>query len=732
MKIRVEQARQRQQLLKENEDKYKQQLREQWKKLSAMMEEYLDEPTTPLSKTLDSAMETSNSFCTVIDHLQNEIGMLVSSFTSETPIQEEPSMFSLNFPHSMHHLGETFTSCNSINNVLRYCSKYGDTDEYSGYSPVEESVFAAQKAVEEALKEKKKRREEDEKTSKSINNHLTILKDLHSLATTTTTSTVDLTNSQLVNALTGILTENCVSLMLELKKTSKELQIDGQPSHNPMILSSSVLQKPNFPTKFADSIKITLPEVLDQLVDINEQNLSKLRLVFLRTYRYYMKPHELLEQMIFRYCSVPSYDVPNLSKYKNLQTAKRLRVVVFLKAWITNHSSTDFIQEDIIESLRWFIEEIVSFCGNATFGKQLLRSMETNRVINTPSPLLKKTSASDIRKSSFRRSSAVHDLIQSVPESKSLLDFDAGEFAEQLTAYQFKNFKKISEIELLQQRFSKGDAANIKNITSNFNRIGGWFLSQILKENCNLDYRVKVLRQTISICIKLFQLKNFDGLFAVVAALGNCAIDRLRVTWDSAGRECYLLKDSFASLLKRNFKGYRKLLDTIDPPCVPFMGTFMTDLTFIEDGNPNFDKQHFVNFTGKFNKISDIVTRLIGFQDYAYNFTLDPDFSFLCTKFKQLPDDEAYELSVKLEPKKFTSNAPDQKNITKEEQFLADTLISKVIDKVFTSIEDIPDINDLLQPVTPRTRGSRLSISFSGNRNDSTGRDKLLQSKEKI
>jgi len=275
MNIRVEQARQRQQLLKENEDKYKKELREQWKKLSVMMEEYLDEPTTPLSKTLDSAMETSNSFCTVIDHLQNEIGMLVSSFTSETPIQEEPSMFSLNFPHSMHHLGETFTSCNSINNVLRYCSKYGDIDEYSGYSPVEESVFTAQKAVEEALKEKKKRREEDEKTSNSINNHLAILKNLHSLATTATTSTVDLTNSQLVNAFTGILTDNCVSLMLELKKTSKELQIDGQPSHNPMILSPSVLQKPSFPTKFADSIKITLPEVLDQLVDINEQNLSK-------------------------------------------------------------------------------------------------------------------------------------------------------------------------------------------------------------------------------------------------------------------------------------------------------------------------------------------------------------------------------------------------------------------------------------------------------------------------
>ena len=78
MKIRVEQARQRQQLLKENEDKYKQQLREQWKKLSAMMEEYLDEPTTPLSKTLDSAMETSNSFCT--DLVSLVISMLYSLF----------------------------------------------------------------------------------------------------------------------------------------------------------------------------------------------------------------------------------------------------------------------------------------------------------------------------------------------------------------------------------------------------------------------------------------------------------------------------------------------------------------------------------------------------------------------------------------------------------------------------------------------------------------------------
>ena len=38
---------------------------------------------------------------------------------------------------------------------------------------------------------------------------------------------------------------------------------------------------------------------------------------------------------------------------------------------------------------------------------------------------------------------------------------------------------------------------------------------------------------------------------------------------------------------KSNYKAFRELLATCTPPCLPYLGTFLTDLTFIEEGNPD-------------------------------------------------------------------------------------------------------------------------------------------------
>lgn len=34
-----------------------------------------------------------------------------------------------------------------------------------------------------------------------------------------------------------------------------------------------------------------------------------------------------------------------------------------------------------------------------------------------------------------------------------------------------------------------------------------------------------------------------------------------------------------------------------NPPCVPYMGMYQTDLAFIEEGRPNFTEEGLVNFS---------------------------------------------------------------------------------------------------------------------------------------
>lgn len=36
---------------------------------------------------------------------------------------------------------------------------------------------------------------------------------------------------------------------------------------------------------------------------------------------------------------------------------------------------------------------------------------------------------------------------------------------------------------------------------------------------------------------------------------------------------------------EKNFQNFRAHLHKADPPCIPYLGLYLTDLTFIEDGN---------------------------------------------------------------------------------------------------------------------------------------------------
>lgn len=45
------------------------------------------------------------------------------------------------------------------------------------------------------------------------------------------------------------------------------------------------------------------------------------------------------------------------------------------------------------------------------------------------------------------------------------------------------------------------------------------------------------------------------------------------------------------------FRTLRDALHKCDPPCIPYLGVYLTDLSFIEEGTPNFVDNNLLNFS---------------------------------------------------------------------------------------------------------------------------------------
>jgi son of sevenless-like protein len=89
----------------------------------------------------------------------------------------------------------------------------------------------------------------------------------------------------------------------------------------------------------------------------------------------------------------------------------------------------------------------------------------------------------------------------------------------------------------------------------------------------------------------------------VIAGLQAAPTSRLRKTWGAVPKDKMKLFDELTDLLSPvgNYTNLRNHLHReISPPIIPYIGVYLTDLTFLEDGNPdmaengtliNFDKR---------------------------------------------------------------------------------------------------------------------------------------------
>ncbi|XP_056272801.1 ras-specific guanine nucleotide-releasing factor 1 isoform X1 [Pseudoliparis swirei] len=236
-------------------------------------------------------------------------------------------------------------------------------------------------------------------------------------------------------------------------------------------------------------------------------------------------------------------------------------------------------------------------------------------------------------------------------ESQSAL-----EIAEQLTLLDHLVFKVIPYEEFFGQGWMKNDKNEktpyIMRTTKHFNDISNLIATEILRCD-DVVTRLLVIEKWVAVADICRCFHNYNAVLEITSSLNRSSVFRLKKTWLKASKQTKALIDKLQKLVSSEgrFKNLREALKNCDPPCVPYLGMYLTDLAFIEEGTPNYTEDNLVNFS-KMRMISHIIREIRQFQQTAYKIDLQPKVAqYLLDNSFVLDEESMYEASLRIEPK---------------------------------------------------------------------------------
>eukprot|EP00004_Rigifila_ramosa_P023034 TRINITY_DN6406_c0_g1_i1.p1 TRINITY_DN6406_c0_g1~~TRINITY_DN6406_c0_g1_i1.p1 ORF type:complete len:737 (+),score=176.85 TRINITY_DN6406_c0_g1_i1:1228-3438(+) len=235
------------------------------------------------------------------------------------------------------------------------------------------------------------------------------------------------------------------------------------------------------------------------------------------------------------------------------------------------------------------------------------------------------------------------------------LNSDVVEIAKQLTLIDFYLFSAIQASELLNQAWNKPNlrhrSPSVLAYIYRFNQVSSWISSLVLWEP-QLRERRKIFAKILELNQELRKLNNFNSVAAVNAGLNISAVHRLKKTKETLTKQQLEAQQELKTLMEpvRSYAKYRDAIHSLNPPCVPFLGVYLRDLTFLEDGNENLSNG-LINFQ-KRRRVFAVISEIQQYQQTRYTeiSVCEPLNTYL-TWLPASPEDYLYDASLKLEPR---------------------------------------------------------------------------------
>ena len=217
-----------------------------------------------------------------------------------------------------------------------------------------------------------------------------------------------------------------------------------------------------------------------------------------------------------------------------------------------------------------------------------------------------------------------------------------------------KLYQSIQPVELLNCAWTKAKlkyrSKNVLSLIERFNVLSNWTAYCICSTE-KLRQRQLVFTRFVSIAEKLREFNNFNSLLAIIAGINSIAVHRLHFTKEGVPLKSQEAFMELHTLMNANnsYKNYREAIHTSSPPIVPYLGTYLTDLVFIDDGNPD-TMEGLINFR-KREMVYKVIEEIQQYQQSPYNFEVDQALLDQLTYLPVYEEDDLYQISLTIEPK---------------------------------------------------------------------------------
>lgn len=341
----------------------------------------------------------------------------------------------------------------------------------------------------------------------------------------------------------------------------------------------------------------SLPALVEQLTAHDCAPDAQFVTAFFLTFRKFAEPREFAQVLIERF--------DYIGDSRLVGTPARLRIYNVFKGWLETYWSAE-ADKDALGEIRFFALHKLKQTLPAA-GERLIEL--TRRVTNAyhtgkvSGPLV-----SGIGKWSMSITSA-SDAEMNAPDpavsSKqlnalrvatgggapcSLVDLDPMEIARQITIMMMKVYCAIRPEEFLSMDWGRPNTKKAKNIRQMclLNTDLSHLVGDSILEPDEPKKRAALIKQWAKIGMALLELNNYDSIMAIMCTINSSVIQRLKRTWDVVNKKTKARLDELDKLcdMSKNYSVLRRRLDAPTAPCLPFLGVYLTDLTFVIAGNP--------------------------------------------------------------------------------------------------------------------------------------------------